>query len=211
MPNSKVIRIKRSKNVNDRINVYLENKNVFSIPEDVFVLSPFNVGDTLNEKEIESLNKKLRLRKAKDFALRLLSFRMRSIGEIKKRLHEKGYNNEEIKVVVNRMIDLNYLDDKKFGKAFVRAKVKNKKIGPLALSSELLPYFLPKELVDELIQEVYEEFKPYDLIEFHLNKRGLKREVLIDKKLKKRTDNFLVRKGFKWETIRSVYLDWGFI
>ena len=109
---------------------------------------------------------------------------------------------------LNQMIKLKYLDDTAFGQAFVREKVKNKKIGPIALRSEMMPHFLRSDLVDQLIQNIYTEFNPHELIEFHLRKRGIKPKKHLDQKSQKRINEFLTRKGFYWDTIREVYLDW---
>ncbi len=185
MANRKIIRIKRSTKYSDRIIVHLDDKSVFRIPEDVFVLNPLQVDDEVSTETIESFGKKMRLQEAKDAGYRLLGKRQ------------------------NQMIDLKYLNDNAFGKAFVREKVKNKKIGPMALRSDLIPHFLPSDLVDRLIRDIYTEFDPHELIEAHLKKRGIKREEPLDQKSQKRMNDFLARKGFYWDSIREVYLEWG--
>jgi len=211
MANRKIVKIKRSTKYSDRIIVYLNDKSVFRVPEDVFILNPLQVDDEVSTETIESYGKKMRLQEAKDAGYRLLGFRMRSIAEMRKRLKEKDFIEDEIDYVVNQMIDLKYLDDNAFGKAFVREKVKNKKIGPIALRSGLIPHFLPSDLVDRLIRDIYTEFDPHELIEFHLKKRGIKREEPLDQKSQKRMNDFLARKGFYWDSIREVYLEWGLI
>ncbi len=211
MANRKIVRIKRSTKYSDRIIVHLDDKSVFRIPEDVFVLNPLHVDDMVSTETIESYGKKMRLQEAKDAGFRLLGFRMRSIAEMRKRLKEKDFNADEIDHAVNHMIDLNYLDDSAFGKAFVREKVKNKKIGPMALRSELVPHFLPSELVLQLIHDIYTEFDPQSLIEFHLKKRGVRKKKPLDQKTQKRMNDFLARKGFYWDSIREVYLEWGLL
>ena len=211
MANRKIVKIKRSTKYSDRIIVYLDDKSVFRIPEDVFVLNPLQVDDEVSIETIESYGKKMRLQEAKDAGYRLLGFRMRSIAEMRKRLKEKDFIEDGIDYVVNQMIDLKYLDDNAFGKAFVREKVKNKKIGPMALRSDLIPHFLPSDLVDRLIRDIYTEFDPHELIAAHLKKRGIKREEPLDQKSQKRMNDFLARKGFYWDSIREVYLEWGLI
>ena len=211
MRNRKVVKIKRSTKYSDRIIIHLDDKSVFRIPEDVFVLNPLNAGDNVSSESIESYGKKMRFQEAKDAGYRLLGFRMRSTAEMRKRLKEKGFEPEEIDQVINQMNEQKYLDDTAFGQAFVREKVKNKKIGPIALRSEMMPHFLRSGLVDKLIEDIYTEFDPHELIEFHLKKRGIKRKKNLDQKSQKRMNDFLTRKGFYWDTIREVYLDWGLL
>ncbi len=211
MANRKIIKIKRSTKYSDRIIIILDDKSVFRIPEGVFVLNILHEGDEVTKKEIESYGKKMRLQEARDSANRLLGFRMRSIFEMKRRLKEKDFDQEEIDYTIQNLINKNFLNDEEFGRAFVKEKVQNKKIGPRALKKEIFQHNLPTELMESLIQEVYDEYNPKALIELHLAKKRIKKKTLINKKDKKRLTDFLIRKGFYWDSIRDVYYDWELI
>jgi regulatory protein len=211
MANRKIVRVKRSSKYSDRIIIYLDDKSVFRVPEDVFVSNPLHVNDIVTLEKIESYGNKMRLQEARDNAFRLLGYRMRSIAEMKKRLKEKDFDEEEVEKTIQYLIEKKYLNDEEFGKAFVKEKVKNKKIGPRALKSEIYSHYLSPELIESLIQEVYREFDLIDLIESHLNKRKIVKNILLDHKDKNKLTNFLTRKGFYWDTIQAVYLDWGLI
>lgn len=211
MANRKIIKIKRSTKYSDRIIIILDDKSVFRIPEGVFVLNILHEGDEVTKKEIESYGKKMRLQEARDSANRLLGFRMRSIFEMKRRLKEKDFDQQEIDYTIQNLINKNFLNDEEFGRAFVKEKVQNKKIGPRALKKEIYQHNLPTELMESLIQEVYDEYNPKALIELHLAKKRIKKKTLINKKDKKRLTDFLIRKGFYWDSIRDVYYDWELI
>ena len=133
MANRKIVRVKRSSKYSDRIIIHLDDKSVFRIPEDVFVSNPLHAGETVSLEKIASFGKKMRLQEARDAAFRLLGYRMRSIAEMKKRLKDKDFDEEEIGKTIHYLIDKKYLNDEEFGRAFVKEKVKNKKIGPRAL------------------------------------------------------------------------------
>ena len=105
MANRKIIKIKRSIRYSDRIIIILDDKSVFRIPEDVFVLNILNEGDEVTTKEIKSYGKKMRLQEARDSAIRLLGFRMRSIFEMKRRLKEKDFDQEEIDHTIQNLIN----------------------------------------------------------------------------------------------------------
>ena len=209
MINHKIVKIKRSKKYSDRFIIYFENKSVLRVSEDAFVLNPMKVGDLLSDSDIKELDDKMNLHEAKEAAYRLLSYRMRSIAELSKRLIEKGFNDVEIEFVVNHLIELNYLNDEDFGKAFVLEKVKSKKIGPVALRSEAAQHNLSIELLNKLFEYIYEEYPINDLITFHLKKRKILKNTILSKNELNRLNNFLKRKGFYWDNILSVYKDWG--
>ena len=211
MKKRKILSIKRSTRYNDRIIVKLDDKSVFRLPEDAFVLNPLHVGQTVSLDEIENYDVKMRLQEAKDAAFKLLSFRMRSIAEMRKRLNEKSFSQIEIEHVIDKLTKLNYLNDVEFGKAFVKEKIKNKKIGPKAIKSELFPHQLSPDFVDELIESVYKKYKINDLITFHLKRKKIKKNTQMNKSDLSRLNNYLLRKGFEWENINGLYTEWGLI
>ncbi|MAQ73872.1 MAG: hypothetical protein CMG22_01355 [Candidatus Marinimicrobia bacterium] len=211
MKKRKILSIKRSTRYNDRIIVKLDDKSVFRVPEDAFVLNPFHIGETVTLDEIENYDVKMRLQEAKDAAFKLLSFRMRSIAEMRKRLKEKSFSEIEIDDVIDKLTKLNYLNDVEFGKAFVKEKIKNKKIGPKAIKSELFPHQLSPDFVDELIESVYKKYKINDLITFHLKRKKIKKNTQMNKSDLSRLNNYLLRKGFEWDNINGLYVEWGLI
>jgi|TARA_B100000929_G_scaffold2108_1_gene1714 regulatory protein len=211
MKKRKILSIKRSNRYNDRIIVKLDDKSVFRVPEDAFILNPFHVGETVTVDEIEDYDDKMRLQEAKDAAFKLLSFRMRSIAEMRKRLKEKSFSQIEVDQVIDKLTKLNYLNDVEFGKAFVKEKIKNKKIGPKAIKSELFPHQLSPDFVDELIESVYKKYKINDLITFHLKRKKIKKNTQMNKSDLSRLNNYLLRKGFEWDNINGLYVEWGLI
>ena len=211
MKKRKILSIKRSTRYNDRIIVKLDDKSVFRVPEDAFVLNPLHIGETVTLDEIEDYDVKMRLQEAKDAAFKLLSFRMRSIAEMRKRLKEKSFSQIEINHVIDKLTKLNYLNDVEFGKAFVKEKIKNKKIGPKAIKSELFPHQLSPDFVDELIESVYKKYKINDLITFHLKRKKIKKNTQMNKSDLSRLNNYLLRKGFEWDNINGLYVEWGLI
>ena len=211
MKKRKILSIKRSTRYNDRIIVKLDDKSVFRVPEDAFVLNPLHVGETVTFDEIEDYDVKMRLQEAKDAAFKLLSFRMRSIAEMRKRLKEKSFSQIEINHVIDKLTKLNYLNDVEFGKAFVKEKIKNKKIGPKAIKSELFPHQLSPDFVDELIESIYKKYKNNDLITFHLKRKKIKKNTQMNKSDLSRLNNYLLRKGFECDNINGLYVEWGLI
>lgn len=209
--NHKIINIKRSSRYSDRIVVRLDNKNVFRIPEDVFILKPLHIGDSISRKEIASYDKKMRRQEAKDAAYRLLSFRMRSTWEIKTKLKDKSFTEEEINHTIDFLLKLNYLNDNDFAFTFAKEKIKLKKIGPKLLRLELIKRGIDQDLSTEVIDDCYSHDLVNDLICFHINKRKIEKKALLENKEKKKLTDFLMRKGFDWQSISTVYSEWGLL
>ena len=209
--NLKVLKIKRSTRYNDRIIITFENKSVLRVPESAFILHPIKIGDSISPTDINKYDEKMRLQEARDAAFRLLSYRMRSEGEIKKRLADKSFMSNEIDATVNNLKKLNYVNDLEFARAFAKEKVKLKNIGPLLLRSELFKHYIETTLIDRIIQETYDKHDIHTLIEKHLEKKSIKKGNFLENAIKKKLDNYLRRKGFSWGQINAVYADWGLI
>ena len=209
--NLKVLKIKRSTRYSDRIIITFENKSVLRVPESAFILHPIKIGDSISPTDINKYDEKMRLQEARDAAFRLLSYRMRSEGEIKKRLADKSFMSNEIDATVNNLKKLNYVNDLEFARAFAKEKVKLKNIGPLLLRSELFKHYIETTLIDRIIQETYDKHDIHTLIEKHLEKKSIKKRNLLENMIKKKLDNYLRRKGFSWGQINAVYADWGLI
>ncbi len=209
--NLKVLKIKRSTRYNDRIIITFENKSVLRVPESAFILHPIKIGDSISPTDINKYDEKMRLQEARDAAFRLLSYRMRSEGEIKKRLADKSFMSNEIDATVNNLKKLNYVNDLEFARAFAKEKVKLKNIGPLLLRSELFKHYIETALIDRIIQEIYDKYDIHTLIEKHLEKKSINKGSPLENAIKKKLDNYLRRKGFSWGQINVVYADWGLI
>ena len=207
----KVIKVKRSTKYNDRIIITFENKSLLKVPEDAFLLHPIKIGDSISHKDIKKYDKKMRLQEAKDKAFRLLSYRMRSVGEIKKRLREKSFLLDEIDTTIAHLKKLNYLNDLEFARAFAKEKVKLKMIGPLLLQSQLFKYHIDAPLIDQVLSEIYEQIDPHSLIEMHLEKKSITKSNIFDNNQKKKLNDYLSRKGFTWAQINEVCAEWGLI
>ena len=207
----KVIKVKRSTKYNDRIIITFENKSLLKVPEDAFLLHPIKIGDSISHKDIKKYDKKMRLQEAKDKAFRLLSYRMRSVGEIKKRLREKSFLLDEIDTTIAHLKKLNYLNDLEFARAFAKEKVKLKMIGPLLLQSQLFKYHIDASLIDQVLSEIYDQIDPHSLIEMHLEKKSITKSNIFDNNQKKKLNDYLSRKGFTWAQINEVCAEWGLI
>ena len=163
----------------------------------------------ISSHDIKKYDQKMRLQEAKDSAYRLLSYRMRSEGEMRKRLKDKSFLKDEIDTTVSYLKKQNYLNDLEFARTFSQEKVRLKMIGPSLLRAELFKYHIKTILIDEVIDEVYKHNDIYSLITKHLEKKKAVKGELLENKQKKKLSDYLIRKGFTWGQINEVYADWN--
>ncbi len=191
--------------------VTLDNGDVFRISEDVFIKYRLYPGETLSDKTLTQLKKDLYETALQDAAYRLLSYRMRSTAELKNRLLKKGFPLENIDRLIEKLKHKNYLNDAEFAWTFAVEKVKSKRIGPRALRSELLPHQLPDELLNRTIEKVFHQYSVQELIRKNLVKKKIQKGKVLPVSESKRLVQFLQRKGFTWDLIQPVLLEWGIL
>jgi len=82
-----------------------------------------------------------------DAAAALLAVRPRSVAETRRRLRHLGYPHSLVAVVVDRLIELDYLDDEAFARAWVESRDRARPRGETALRRELALKGVPRETI----------------------------------------------------------------
>ncbi len=88
----------------------------------------------------------------KDYALFLVSLRAQSIGQLREKLEKKKYPAEEIDAAIERLAELNYLNDQQFAQIFFENLKKYKNFGYFGIKKKLIEKKLPKKDVGALLK-----------------------------------------------------------
>ena len=92
--------IKRQKNKSNRVSIYLDGKYSFSLDYETFNNSHLHIGDTVSEEQRELLLQQDEFPRTRDYAFTLLSYRDRTEYELKRRLLDKGFHVENVRIVI---------------------------------------------------------------------------------------------------------------
>lgn len=205
MPKRKIIDIKPQVRNPQRKTLIFDDGSVFGISEDVFISHKFEIGSEISEDLFnETINDELKV-KVYNSALRLLAYRMRSCAEMKRRLAEKKYPKNTIEEIIDKLLNIGYLNDTEFAEAFAHDKVKSKKIAPITLRMEFIPHKIDSEILEKTIKKIYEKYPISDLIKQLLEKKKIQFGMKLEQKTKKRIQDLLKRKGFSWNEISAVF------
>ena len=191
----------------DRRTIIFDDGTFIGISEEVLLSNPVHPGDELTPNKLKQLTNSEQKQKLRNSALNLLSFRMRSLSELKQRLLKKGYDVQDIEPLLEEFDAKNILNDSEFALAFSRDKIRSKGIGPSILRVELSNHHLPQNLVEDTVNRMYTEFPIDTLLGNHLKKKKLCRNSQVQEREKSRIVNFLKRKGFSWDDISRVFVD----
>ena len=209
MGKRKIIDIQAQKRRKNRRSIFLDDGSVFGISEDVFFSIPVQIGDTLTDQELDDILVADYQQKILDFALNLLSYRMRSKVELMHRLKRKKFNEDGIYSVMEKLETKGYVDDQKFARAFAREKVRRKLIGPMALTSEFSFHRLDPDILEYTLKKTYDEFPEHTLMDQLLAKRRVPMNKPLNITEKKNAVNALRNKGFSWDRIQEILVKRG--
>jgi regulatory protein len=137
-------------------------------------------------------------------AVKLLAAKPRSVLELRERLLEKAWTNEEIvEGVLEKLKEYKYLDDEQYARDLAVSKLRQKPQGKRRLQQTLAQKKLEKEVVDQAIVSAFERLPEEELIEKAIEKRlRLKGKPETREDIKKFYDH-LLRQGFPFDLIRA--------
>ncbi|VAW37110.1 hypothetical protein MNBD_GAMMA01-1813 [hydrothermal vent metagenome] len=140
------------------------------------------------------------LEKARASALACLSMREHSNQELQEKLTRKGYESASIEMVLAECLSYNYLNDKRFAEIYWRTR-SNKGFGPNKISQELKQKGISAELIDSAFKQ--DELDFAKTIQNVYVKKFKGKEIL-DFKDKAKRQNYLYRRGFGMDLIKTV-------
>jgi regulatory protein len=138
--------------------------------------------------------------------LYFLKFRPRTEKEVfdylLKKIKKTHYSTDDIKKVIEKLKEMDLLNDKKFIEEYVSFYLKNNPKSKKVLTLELLKKGVNKNLIDEyfLKNQLDEEEIAFLL----LKKRWKRWQDLEEKKRLKKAFDFLGRRGFSFDTVKKV-------
>ncbi len=137
---------------------------------------------------------------------RFLSYRNRSVEEVKRKLKEKGFPPSTIKRTLARVKELGYLNDHDYAYSFACSSIENKQWGTVRIHDVLIHKGIPQEIINHTIAKIKKEYAITKVARCALETKFIqfRSHQPADKKTRKKATDFLKRKGFTWDTIMSV-------
>ncbi len=135
-------------------------------------------------------------------AVKLLAAKPRSVAELRERLLEKEWTNEEaVDAAIAKLSEYGYVNDEQFAQSFAASRVRQKPIGRTRLARDLQMKKVPKELADAAIKATYEETPEETLIDEAIGKRVRLRGRPETREETKSLFDHLLRRGFSFDLV----------
>jgi regulatory protein len=130
-------------------------------------------------------------------ALRWLSARELSEGQVRERLGRRGYTSKAVDPAVQKLMQQRTLDDRRCATAAARTEAKIRRRGPRRIMGRLIAMRIDRDLAREVVSELFGDTDEQDLLEQTLDRRLRgNTSKLKDPNERRKLLGYLVRQGF---------------
>lgn len=180
----------------NRVNVYLDGEFAFGVSR--IVAAWLKVGQGLSEEKLESLQKEDAQEVAFQNALKVISYRPRSIHEVQKKLKENGFDETVIQSVINRLGEIGLVEDASFANAWIENRTvfrpRSRKLMALELRQKGVP--------DDVIQNALADAVDDETLAYQSAVQYARRLKNLEwQEFRKKLSAYLMRRGFSFEIV----------
>lgn len=183
----------------NRLAIYLDGEYAFGLAR--IVAAWLTIGKVLSDGDILELQRQDNQEVAYQYGLLVLSYRPRSTTELRKKLVDKGYSDEVIEQIIERMEQNGLLNDLTFAQSWVDNRSAFHPRSRRAMVMELHR----KGVTDEVIDQALGDSGNEDELAYQAASRQARKLANLDRNdFRTKLGAFLGRRGFNYETIRPV-------
>ena len=199
-----VTRVAQQKKDLDRASVFIDDAFAFGLAVDLVVQAGLRKGVRLTADEQRELLVRQETFAAKASALRGLEARARTAEEVRRSLARKGFADAVVEDTVAELERLGMLDDAAYARAFVRSRFEGRGYGPARLRQDLQRKGVDRRVIDEALEGLVEaeDMGLEARTQAEKKWRSLASEEDVRKR-KKKTMDYLVRRGFGFDVARE--------
>jgi regulatory protein len=196
---ARITAIEAQKKNPERVNIYLDDEFAFGLTR--FVAGWLQVGQTLTQEKIAQLQAEEAREATFRRALHFLSYRPRSLAEIRQNLSKHNVQQALIEETLERLQQQGLANDEQFARAWVENRNTFRPRSRRALRMELRQ----KGLEDELIQAVLDENLDDEALAYQASlRKARKLNGLEWPDFRRKLSEFLARRGFSFSVITPI-------
>lgn len=197
-----VTAITQQKRDESKYNIFLDGEYSFALPMQDILYFKLKEGQEVSAETVDFIRKNLIYVKAQDAALHYISYKMRTLAEVRQKLTEKEFAEDVIEQVIAFLEKYGYVDDREYCRKYIAERLRLRPKGAYALRVELRQRGISAELADEVLAET-EIDEEEDALRW-LEKKT-KGNFCVDRDEKRRLQSFLARKGYSYSVIEAAF------
>lgn len=189
-----ITKIEIQKKNKNRVNLYIDEEFYCGLSVETVMKNHLKEGQSVNENSINYLVTQTEKENALAKAANYISKAQKTKKEITKYLFQKGYDEEVVNFVIEKLEEYNYIDDSLYAKNYI--KFKNKNNGSRKIEMELKQKGVNEELLKQSLIDFADDRKSVLPVALKYMKNKEK-----DLKNKQKAYRFLASKGYNSEDI----------
>lgn len=194
----RITALRYQKHDDQRVNVYLDGEYAFALP--ALVAAGLKNGQDLDDAQIAALKAENEEEQAHDRALQFLSFRPRSVAEVRHSLETRQIPTDIANSVIQRLLAAGYLDDQAFAQFWVADRERFKPRAPVALRQELRLKGVPEDIIAQALGSLDSESSAYRAGAAYSRRLS----NLDQRTFRQKLGNHLLRRGFQHDVVWPV-------
>ncbi len=182
----------------DRVNVFIDG--AFALGLALSVATGLRIGQEISQSELEQLDQRDEIHRARERVLRLLARRPYSSAEISRYLRRHQIGDEIIKNVIDDLTEAKLIDDDAFAAYWVEQRETFRPRSRLALRQELSQKGVEREIVAEALS---------DMDEIEAARRVARKQAgrwrgLAEAEWRTKLTRYLMRHGYPYDIVSEV-------
>lgn len=178
------------------MSIFLDGEFAFGLAYET--AAGLRVGQELSDEAIAQLQDLETVVQARQSAFRFISFRPRSIAEVRRNLLGKAYEEALVEAIINELVARDYLDDEAFADYWVEQRASFKPRSQLALRHELYEKGVPRDVIARAVEDVDEGEAAKKAAE----RRAYRWSSLPQEEFNEKMIAYLRRRGFSYRIAR---------
>lgn len=197
-----ITKIEKQVNNQKRYSIYIDEKFAFGVSEEDLIYFKLKENLEITEQRYNYIMEYVIYTKAKDKAYKFLGYKARSEKEVRDKLTKENYPQEIIDRIIELFKHYNYINDENYTKAYINNRIKFKPRAKRMLKYELAQKGIDSDTIENIIDS--SNIDETD-IAINLLQKKLKNKKDIEQKEKQRIYNYMLRRGFDYETINKAF------
>lgn len=141
--------------------------------------------------------------RAREYALRLLDYRDRSVGEMRRKLADRRFPAETAAAVISDLTRLGLLDDERFARLWVRSRLNSRPRSGFLLALELARKGVSRNIIDSALKEALGPESELDSARSLARRQAPRYRFDPPDSARRKLEAYLARRGYRRELIEE--------
>ncbi|MEM4248282.1 MAG: RecX family transcriptional regulator [Candidatus Nanoarchaeia archaeon] len=140
--------------------------------------------------------------------MNFISYKPRTEQQVRDKLRLLGFSSNEIELCIQFLKEFNYLDDENFTEKYIKDNIKRKALSKKKLTYDLMRKGISRAIIDKFMNLLFKDEDDFENAKKKLDKVKNKLKTMNETEQKKYIYQYLLRQGFKSDTIKEVLKDY---